>query len=150
MRRAISIVLVVAIALQTVGCSTWKPLTREGEVPEDDKQSSVRDLVLGRLKEGMRVRIRIREGVRAPIKGQTIEGRMDKVGLNALTLTPFNSYAPGNVSKELTLPYADIASIEYVETHRISRVFVAGLAVGVILGYYFLFSVQISGEEASE
>ena len=29
MMRAISIVLIVAIALQTVGCSTWRPLVRE-------------------------------------------------------------------------------------------------------------------------
>lgn len=98
----------------------------------------------------MRVRIRIREGARAPHQRSDIEGRIDKVGLNTLTLTPFNSYAPGNVSKELALPYADIASIEYVEPHRISRVFVAGLAVGVILGYYFLFSIPISGKEATE
>ncbi len=36
MMRAISIVLIVAIALQTVGCSTWRPLVRATRIAEDD------------------------------------------------------------------------------------------------------------------
>ena len=73
MIRAINIVLIVAIALQTVGCSTWKPLARTHEVPEDDRQSSMRDQVLGKLKEGMAIRIRIRDGTPTQIKGQVLE-----------------------------------------------------------------------------
>ena len=78
MMRSIGIVLVLAIALQTMGCSRWKPLTRTDKVPDDDRQSSMRDLVLGRLKEGMRVRIRIREGSPAPVIGQDIECVIEK------------------------------------------------------------------------
>ena len=33
MTRAMSIVLIVTIALQTVGCSTWRPLARANNVP---------------------------------------------------------------------------------------------------------------------
>ena len=44
-----------------------RPLARVNEVSEDNRQSSMRDQVLGKLTEGMRVRIRIREGARAPI-----------------------------------------------------------------------------------
>ena len=41
MMRAISIVLIVAIALQTVGCSTWRPLVRANEVSEDNNPTSM-------------------------------------------------------------------------------------------------------------
>ena len=68
MMRAISIVLIVAIALQTVGCSAWRPLARMNEAPEDARRASMRNQVLGKLKEGMAVRIRILEGASAPIE----------------------------------------------------------------------------------
>ena len=68
MTRAISIVLIVAIALQTVGCSTWRPLALANNVPEDSRQSSMREQVLGKLEEGMAVRITILEGASAPIE----------------------------------------------------------------------------------
>ena len=71
MMRAISIFLIIAIALQTVGCTTMRPLARVNEVSEDNRQSSMRDQVLGKLTEGMRVRIRIREGARAPDKSSS-------------------------------------------------------------------------------
>ena len=68
--------------------------------------------VLGKLKEGMAVRIRIRDGTRGPTKGEVIEGIIEKVGLTSLTVTTFTYYAPGNVSRELALHYSDIESIE--------------------------------------
>ncbi len=68
MMRAISIVLIVAIALQSFGCSTWRPVVRVAKSADDDRQSSMRDQVLGKLKEGMAVRIRILEGASAPIE----------------------------------------------------------------------------------
>ncbi len=49
MTRAINIVLVLAIALQTVGCSSWRPLARANEVSEDNRQASMRDKVLSKL-----------------------------------------------------------------------------------------------------
>ncbi len=110
--RAISIVLIVAIALQTVGCSTWRPLVRANEVSEDNNPTSMLEQVLGKLKEGMAVRIRIRDGTRGPTKGEVIEGIIEKVGLTSLTVTTFTYYAPGNVSRELALHYSDIESIE--------------------------------------
>ena len=136
MIRAINIVLIIAIALQTVGCSTWRPLARANEVPEDDRQSSMRVQVLGKLKVGMRARIKIREGTRVPVIGQVIECVIEKVGATSLTVTPMSFHAPGNVSRELTLRYADIVSIEYRESDD-SVVFVLGVGVGAVLGYLF-------------
>ena len=68
MIRAISFVLIVTIALQVVGCSTWRPLARADEIPANDRQASMPDQVVGKLKEGMAVRIRILEGASAPIE----------------------------------------------------------------------------------
>ncbi len=144
MIRAINIVLIVAIALQTVGCSTWRPLARVNEVSEDDRQSSMQELVLGNLKEGMRVRIRILEGTPAPIKGQVLECIVEKIGKTTLTLTASTYFFPDNVSRRLTLNYPDIESIEYRESNRGLTVFVAGVAVGTVLGF-FLFLYGLSG-----
>ena len=113
MIRTINIVVIVAIALQTVGCTTWRPLARASKVTEDDRQSSMRNQVLGKLKEGMVVRIEILEGTYVPIKGQIIECVIEKVGLTSLTLTPFKGYARRNDGTEFTLRYTDIVSIEY-------------------------------------
>ncbi len=136
MIRAINIVLIIAIALQTVGCSTWRPLDRGSGVPWWDKKTPMQELVLGKLKEGMRVRIRIREGARGPTNGEVIEGIIEKIGLTSLTVTPIVFYARGTVSRELTLHYSDIESIEYRELVRELPVFVAGVAVGTILGFF--------------
>ncbi len=146
MTRVISIVLIAAIALQTVGCSTWRPLARANAVAEDDSQSSVRNQVLGRLKEGMAVRVRIREGTHAPTKGQVIECIIKEIGQDSLTVTPFTFYAPGNVRRELTFHYSKIASIEYRESARGSTVIVAGVAIGTIFGYWLLL-IGLSGIE---
>ncbi len=144
MMRAISIVLIVAIALQTVGCSAWRPLARMNEAPEDDRQSSMRDQVLGKLKEGMAIRIRIRDGTPTQIKGQVLECIVEKIGKTTLTLTASTYFFPDNVSRRLTLNYPDIESIEYRESNRGLPVFVAGVAVGTVLGY-FLFLYGLSG-----
>ena len=60
MTRTISILLIAAIALQTVGCSTWKPLARTNDVPEDAKQTVMQGEFPGKLKEGMRATIKFR------------------------------------------------------------------------------------------
>ena len=133
MMRAINIVLIVTIALQTVGCSTWRPVARANEVTEDDRQSSMRDQVLGKLKEGMAVRLRILEGTHLSIKGRVIDCIIEKIGLTSLTVTPMSFYAPGNVSRKLTLHYSDIASIEYRESNRERGAFVEGFAVGAMV-----------------
>ena len=135
MKSSISIVLIVAIALQTVGCSTWKPLVRVNEVFEADNQNSIREQSLIKLKEGMRVRIRIRAGTRPPIKGRVIECVIERIGQNSLTVTPFTSFAHGNDGREFTLRYADIVSIEYRGVARKSLVFAGGFSTGVILGF---------------
>ncbi len=135
MLRAISIVLILAIALQTFGCSAWRPLTRANEVPEVSKQASMRDQVLSKLTEGMVVRIEIREGSRAPIKGQVIECVIEEVGLTSFTVTPFKGYARGNGGTEFTLQYADIVNIEYRQV-RNSTIFWVAVAIGTILGYF--------------
>ena len=67
-KRAISFVLIVTIALQSFGCSTWRPLARLNDVRENERQASMPDQVVGKLKEGMAVRIRILEGASAPIE----------------------------------------------------------------------------------
>lgn len=147
MTRAINIVLVAAIALQTVGCSSWRPLARMNEVPEDERQSSMRDQVLGKLKEGMRARIEIREGTRAPVVGQVIECIVEKVGPTSLTVVVSVEFVfPDHVGRRLELNYSDIESIEYRKSKRGYGVFVAGLGVGVALGV-LLFSWAISGLE---
>ena len=146
MTRAISIVLIVAIALQTVGCSTWKPLARMNEVPEDNRQASMRDQVLGKLKEGMRVRIRIREGSAVPVIGQVIECVIERVGLTSLTITASAQFFfPDNLSRRLTLRYSDIESVEYRESDN-SGIFVLGVGVGAVLGF-LLFQWGLSGIE---
>ena len=135
--RAISIFLIIAIALQTVGCTTMRPLARVNEVSEDNRQSSMRDQVLGKLTEGMRVRIRIREGARAPIKVQVIECIVEKIGLTSLTVTPITIFFVRTTArKEFALQYSDIVSIEYRQV-LYSTVFVGGVVVGAILGFYF-------------
>ena len=135
MIRAISIVLVVAIALQTVGCSTWKPLAQVNPNPGDNRQTSVREEVLGKLKEGMVVRIRIHEGTSVPIEGQVIECVIERVSLASLTLTSFEGYARSNDGTEFTLQYTDIVSIEYRQAGD-ATVLVGGVVVGAILGFF--------------
>ena len=133
MIRAISIVLIVAIALQSFGCSTWRPVVRVAKSADDDRQSSVRDHVLGKLNEGMAVRIRILEGTHLPIIGQVIECVIEKVGATSLTVTPMSFHAPGNIVRTLTLDYSDIASIEYRESNRERGAFVGGVAAGAMV-----------------
>ena len=130
MIRAISIILVAAIALQTVGCSTWRPLARANAVAEDDSPLSVRNRVLGRLKEGMAVRIIIREGTDAPIKGQVIECIIKEIGTESLTLFPITDHVRGTVKREFKLRYTDILIIEYREFLRGLTGWVVGLSLG--------------------
>ncbi len=145
MIRAINIVLIVAIALQTVGCSTWKPLSRGSKVREDSKQTSMREQVLGKLREGTRARIKIREGTQAPVIGRVFVCVIEKVGPTSLTVTASaRSVFPDNSSRRVTLRYSDIESVEYRESNRGLPVFVAGVAVGTLLGYY-LFIRALSG-----
>lgn len=146
MMRAISIILIVAIALQTVGCSTWKPLARVNEDPKDDRQSSMRDQVLGKLTEGMRVRLRIREGARTQIKGEVVECVVKEIGPSSLELIPFTFFTPGNIVRTITLDYSDIASIEYRETGSKWETLGYGVGVGSMLAF-FLFIWALSGIE---
>ena len=110
MMRAISIVLIVTIALQAVGCSTWRPLTCANEVPEDDRQSSMREQVLGKLTEGTRARIKIREGIHAPIKSEVIEGKIETIGPKSLTVIFESDYFRGGEKEKLTLHFSDIST----------------------------------------
>lgn len=143
MTRAVNIVLIVAIALQTVGCSsTWKPLARLDEVPVEDDQDYMRDQVLGKLNEGMTVSITIRAGTGAPIKGRVIECVVEEIGHTALTVTPVSSFSRGI---EITIRYADIVSIEHRESGR-AWAFVTGAGVGVFLGL-ILIGWGLSGVE---
>ena len=138
MTRAMSIVLIVAIALQTVGCSTWQPLVRASEASEDKGQSSMREQALRKLKEGMAVRIRIREGTRTPFKGEVIECVIEEIGQARLTVTPITSYFHSNFKRNLTLYYSDIVSIENRESDHTFVVFAAGVLGGAALGYYLI------------
>lgn len=139
MTRPVSIVLIVAIALQTVGCSTWKPLARASEVTEDDGQSSVRDQILGKLTEGMHARIKIREGISAPVIGRVIECVIEKVGPTSLTVSASARFLfPDNSSRRVTLRYSDIESVEYRESNRGFGVFAAGVAIGTFVGFVLL------------
>ena len=140
MTRAISIVLIVGIALQTVGCTTWKPLARANEVSEENNQSSMREQALGQLKEGMRVRIGIRQGASTQIKGQVIECVIEKVSPTSMTVTPITFYVRNTERKPLTLAYTDIASIEYRESTG-AEIFGAGVATGAVLAYFALWLV---------
>ncbi len=134
MRRSVSIALIAVIPLQTVGCSTWQPLVRTNEVFEEDNQTWMREQVLGKLKEGMRIRIRIRAGAPTPITGRVVECVIEKIGHMSLTVTPYTSFARSNAGREFTLRFADIVSIEYRGVARKSLVFAGGLSTGVILG----------------
>ena len=145
MIRAISFVLIVTIALQVVGCSTWRPLARADEIPANDRQASMRDQVLGKLTEGMRVRIKIREGTRAPVIGRVFVCVIEKVGPTSLTVTASaRSVFPDNSSRRVTLRYSDIESVEYRESNRGFGIFVAGVAVGTLVGFY-VFIRAIAG-----
>lgn len=131
MTRAISIVLIVAIALQAVGCSAWKPLARVDEVREDDRQASTDEQLRWNLTEGTRVRIYIREGARTWIKGRVIDCIVDRIGHTAVTVIPLTPYAGGKNRKEYSVSYADIISIEFRESQDLIQVF----AVGAVLGF---------------
>ena len=144
MIRAISIFLIVAISLQTVGCTTWRQVARMKEVPEAQREALMRDQVLGRLTEGMRVRIEIREGTRLPIKGRVIVCGIEDIGPASLVVTPWAYYLTDHVDKRLTLRYADTESVVHLESGHEIVIFVAGLGVGAALGYY-LFIRAISG-----
>lgn len=137
MNRTISIVLIVAMALQTVGCSTWRPLARGFAVSEDERQSLMRVQVLGKLKEGMSVRIMIREGTTTLIKSRVFECVIEEITNTTLTVNPAPSYFHGDDRKEITLRFADIVSIEN-RSYRISRLedFLAGVAFGALLSFF--------------
>lgn len=133
MTRAISIVLILTFALQTSGCSSWRPLARASEVTEDERQSSVRDQVSGKLKEGMAVRIRILKGTSVPIKGQFLECIVEHVGKTSLTLVPITDHIRGTVKREFTLHFSDISHIEYRQFERGLTTLIVGLAAGATL-----------------
>lgn len=142
MTRAISIVLIATIGLQTVGCTTWRQVARMKQVPEANREASMRDQVFGKLKEGMRVKIRVREDAPTPFEGQVIICVIEKVGPTSLTVNLFRSNFDGNDRRESTLRFADIVSIEY-RTARGLPVFLAGFAVGVVF-VYFAFALPIA------
>ncbi len=137
MIRAISIVLIAAIALHTIGCTTTRPLARANEVSEENNQTSMREQALGKLKEGMRVRIRIRAGTHAPITGRAIECVVEKIGETSLTVTPVTFYLRNTEKKPFTLPYTDIVGIEYRDTNDLA-IFGGGVAVGTILAIFVI------------
>ena len=139
MTRVISIVLIAAIALQTVGCSTWRPLVRMNDVPEDNGQSAAGAQLPWNLTEGMRVRIGIRQGASTQIKGQVIECVIEKFGPTSMTVTPITFYVRNTDRKPLTLPYTDIASIEYRESASGAEVIGAGVATGAVLAYFVIW-----------
>ena len=136
--RAISIFLIIAIVLQTVGCTTLRPLARVNEVSEDNRQSSMRDQVLGKLTEGMRVKIRIREGARAPIKGNILECIVEEIGQTSMTLIPITDHIRDTVKREFRLHFADILHIEKREFNRGLTTFEIGLAVGTAICLYLI------------
>ncbi len=138
MTRAMSIVLIVAIALQTVGCSTWKPLALANNVPEDSRQCSMREQVLRKLKEGMAVRIRIREGTRTPVKGRVLECIVEKIGQTTLTLTPVADHIRGTAKREFRLHFTDILNIQYREFHRNLTIFTVGVTAGATVAFLWL------------
>ena len=88
--------------------------------------------MLGKLQEGMRVRIRIREGTPAPIKDEFIECIIEKIGETSLTVTPISFYVRKTDGKSFTLPYADIVGIEYRAANDLDA-FVGGVAAGAML-----------------
>ncbi len=138
MIRAISVVLIAAVALQTVGCSTWQPLARVNEDPDENGKSSMRGQFPWNFNEGMRVRIRVRPDTPAPIRGRVIEGIIKKVGPSSVTVIPKTFYGIINTSWDVTLHYSSIVSIEFRATSGVSKGFMAGLAAGTILSYYLL------------
>ena len=138
MIRAISIVLVVAIALQTAGCSSWRHLARASDVIEDESQSTMQDRVLGKLKEGMAVRIKIRESTPAPIKGRVIECIIEEIGQTSLTLIPITDHIRGTAKREFSLHFTDILHIEYRKFDRGLSNFTLGVAAGATLGLVLL------------
>ncbi len=144
MMRAIVIVLIVAIALQTVGCSTWRHLARMNEVSEDDRHSSMREQVLEKLKEGMAVRIRIPEGTPAPIQGQVLECIVEEIGQTSLTLIPITDHVRGAARRKFRLHYTDIVSIEYREFNRGLTTFTIGVITGatLCLAYVFVYFLR--------
>ena len=98
----------------------------------------MREQVLRKLKEGMCVKIRIRPGTRAPIKGRVIECVIEVIGQSSLTVTTFGSFARRNDGRVFSLQYTDIVSIED-RAARDSTVFVGGGVVGLLLSYILIF-----------
>lgn len=133
MMRTVGIVLIAAIGLQTVGCSSWQPLARVNKVPGENGKFSMRDHVLAKLKEGVAVRIRILEGTPAPIKGQVLECIVEEVGNTSLTLIPITDHIRGTVKREFTLHFSDISHIEYRQFERGLTTLIVGLAAGATL-----------------
>lgn len=142
MTRTISIVLILAIALQTIGCSTWRPIAHLNDVPEDAKQTLSQGQFPGKLKEGMRATIKIRPVARAPIKGRVIECIIETVGPTSLTVIPMTFNAPSNVNRKLTLHFSDIESIEYRESEGAFPAF-GGVILGLLLVAYGLSGITL-------
>ncbi len=142
MMRAISIVLIVAIALQTFGCSTWRPIAHLNDVPEDANQTLKQGQFPGKLKEGMRATIKIRPATRTPINGRVIECIIERVGPTSLTVIPMTFSAPSNASRKLTLNYSDIENIEYSESEGAFPAF-GGVVLGLLLVAYGLSGITL-------
>ncbi|MDE3001606.1 MAG: hypothetical protein OXU79_21230 [Gemmatimonadota bacterium] len=138
MVRTVSIILISAILFQTVECATNRPLSRANEYSQDNDQPSIGDQALGKLKEGMHVRIRIRQGTTAPIKGQVFEGIVEEIGQTSLTVTPVAFYVRNAEKKPFTLPYADIVGIEYRDANDLAA-FVGGVGFGVGLAFFLVW-----------
>ena len=98
----------------------------------------MREQVLEKLKEGMAVRIRIREGTPAPVRGRVLECIVEKIGQTTLTLTPVADHIRGTAKREFRLHFTDIVHIQYREFHRGLTTFEIGLAVGTAICLYLI------------
>lgn len=112
MIRSVSIVLVVAIALQTIGCA---PVIQMREFSQDNTQNQIREDAQRILKKGMQTTIFLRKELGERFGVRILECVIVKAGPETLTVTVKPKYLAIGSARKCTFRYSDLMAIRYHE-----------------------------------
>lgn len=133
MTRVITIVLIVAIALQTVGCA---PTIRMRKFSLDSSQDQIRKDAQQILKKGMQATIFLRRNARVPFSGRILECVIERAGTESLIVTVKPKYLAIGSARRYAFTYSDIMTIRYHEPddqRNLRTLLVVATVVGVVL-----------------
>lgn len=131
MTRVVHIVLIAAMLLQATGCAVRPHVISQRADSLAVIPVQFREEAYLRLRKGMRAKIVLRENAPVPLQNRIIEGTIETAGIRSLTILSGAGFSRGGNRERITLRYADIAYIEYVNESPANK---KALWVGAGLG----------------